>query len=103
MTFIILAIATYRLGTLLSDTEQGGPWNLLHRLRTISGVKYDERSVPYGTNMVSNAMLCIYCNSVWIGLIAYLLYLASEPLAMLLLAPFALSGAAIMIKEIVEK
>lgn len=99
MDFIILAFATYRMGMMLADVEQGGPFGLLHRLRSISGVKYTEHSTPYGTNVVSEAMLCIYCNSVWIGFVFAVLYAILGPLAVIVALPFALSGAAIVIKE----
>lgn len=95
---VILALATWRMGSLLK--REAGPWNMFDKFRTILGVKFDERSEPYGTSMLSKMVLCVWCNSVWVGGFWAIAYLIS-PLVVWLALPFALSAGAILIECVV--
>lgn len=88
-TLTILCLATYRLAGLLAD--ENGPWDILENFRYFIGVRYDERSTRYGTNVFANGILCVYCNSVWLGILFTVLYF-TVPFAVVLALPFALSG-----------
>jgi len=63
---IILSLATWRLASLL--VQEDGPFDVFGKLRHAAGVRYDERSVAYGTNPVAQALTCIWCASVWAAL-----------------------------------
>lgn len=94
---LIAALATYRLSLLIS--KEAGPFDLFGRFRTWAGVTYDQYSNPVASGQLSEAILCPFCLSVWIGICATLYlgiaaYLGVAHLAIYLLLPFALSGAA---------
>jgi hypothetical protein len=92
---LILVLATYEISWLLYDTSKGGPYDILSRFRHFAGVRYDDKSIPYGTNVVSSAMLCMYCSSFWIGIAMAILYIiVREPLLYVML-PLAINGAII--------
>lgn len=91
----ILSFANWRLAHLAA--EEYGPWNLVADTRVALGVRYDEYSQPYGTNVVASAILCIWCNSVWIGLAQAIVALVSPEVATWLFLPFALSAASIVL------
>lgn len=83
---------------MLADASQAGPFGLLLKFRKIVGVRFNERSEPYGANSLADGILCIYCNSLWIGIILTLLYMIGMPMYILL--PFALSAGAIVLSRI---
>lgn len=76
--FLILALATWRLSSLLADED--GSFGTLERLRTWLGVRYvsDDgngvgirRYVPDDTptlkRAIARGVICRWCNSVWFG------------------------------------
>jgi len=97
-TFVILALATYRLSLLIS--KEPGPFDILGKFRTWAGVEYDQYSHPQATGQLSEAIMCPYCLSVWIGICVTLVVVAAQylnllPLVTYALLPFALSGLAV--------
>jgi hypothetical protein len=66
--FILLALATWRVTSLF--VSEAGPFEVFAKLRHKIGVRYDERSIPYGTNVVANAFSCIWCLSFWTSIVA---------------------------------
>lgn len=99
---VISALATYRL-TLMFNAESG-PADIFGRFRSRIGVKYDENSLPYGTNWIATGVLCFYCLSMWIGGVITLWLLVFSvfnrgDIALWTLAPFALSGGAILLRN----
>lgn len=96
---VLLALAVYSIGRMLSDVELGGPWQILDRLRHFVGVEFDERSMPYGRNVLAQAMLCQYCNSFWIGLTVTLLYFFTGDVIVWLLSPFSFHGIVAIIAD----
>lgn len=94
VNLLTLGLATMRLSMLLAHEE--GPWNMFGRLRHAVGVRYDETSQPYGTTMVARGMMCIYCNSVWLGLFFTMAWLLWPDGAMIMAMPFAISGLALI-------
>ncbi len=93
---LILALATWRATSLLNNED--GPGEVFAKIRSKLGVKYDEHSKAYGTNIVAEAVCCIFCLSVWFGLFWTILYPAWQ-LSIYLALPFALSAVAIIIEE----
>jgi len=92
-TFILLGIATYRLSFLLADED--GPWEIIERFRYFIGVRYDDTSMRYGTNVFANGIICSFCNSVWIGIGLTVLWFLSPEILFIVALPFALSGFAV--------
>jgi hypothetical protein len=101
VTLIILSFATYRLGNLLS--WEPGPYGILDRLRYFLGVRYDELNKPYAKTEIGRMALCVLCNTVWIALVVVILYYIIGTVFTMVCLPFAISGAAIAINEIVSK
>lgn len=78
LTFLILALAVWRISYLL--TSEDGPKHIFTKLRALHmGGLFD----------------CIYCTSIYVAFLALLLWLWGVHL---LLYPFALSGAALMLR-----
>ena len=97
--FIILALATWRLSSLLTD--EAGPFNVMERLRYLLGVRYTSDMIPYGKNELARGVLCGWCNSVWIGVFWTVLYVVWPPCVYLAL-PFALSAVAAVLYELLD-
>ena len=91
----IIALATYRLTLLIN--KEAGPFDIFGKFRTWAGIRFDQYSVPYATGQLSEAIICPYCLSVWVGICVTLLtagasYLGFLTLITFLLLPLALSG-----------
>lgn len=77
LTFLILALAVWRISYLL--TSEDGPKHIFTKLRALQlGGLFD----------------CIYCVSIYVGFLALLLWLWGFHM---LLYPFALSGCGLML------
>ncbi len=99
LEFIIFALATWRLASLLA--AESGPYDVFARLRAWAGVEYtpDERVIA--NTELARGLVCVWCNSVWIGAgwaLAWYLWPGSWWLA----APLALSAAAVLVQKAVE-
>lgn len=97
---LVLGLAAMRLSMLLANED--GPWDMIARLRHMAGVRYDEASQPYGTTMVANGILCVYCSSVWIGLFFTLAWLIWPDGAIVMAMPWAISGMAIALSRLIS-
>lgn len=110
--FEIILIATflvYRITFMLNSEE--GPGHVFRKIRERLGVQYDDRDRPTATNWRAEAVLCFYCLSIWVGGLVTLVIAAGLILsrveitaflaAVLLMLPFALSGAAVFIYKLV--
>ena len=96
LDLLILIGATWRLTSLL--VWEDGPVEVFARLRHRLGVRYDDQSLPYGTNWLAKGVICPACASVWFGIlwaVAYLLWRDSTWIAL----PFALSAGAIVLER----
>lgn len=94
LAIIILALATWRMASLLADED--GPFDVFARLRLARGVEYDQQGQPYvpGGSEVAFQVICLWCNSLWVGLAWTLLYFFIPSVAPWLAMPFALSAVA---------
>jgi hypothetical protein len=97
--FLLLALATWRLTSLLVQEE--GPWGIFVKLRYALGVRYDERSVAYGLTTLAALFTCMWCASVWTGLIVSTVYLISPLTARWISLPLALSAAVLLVNRMV--
>jgi hypothetical protein len=103
----VLAIATWRLSRLLSDPTEVGPWDILLRLRYWLGWRWDEfGGLHFDASgvrrQVAIAISCMKCVSVWIGVMLLAIQLISPHLALVISAPFALSGITMIIEEALD-
>lgn len=76
LTLLILILATWRISSLL--TNEDGPYKILVRLRKLT-----------------KAFDCLWCMSIWVGLLITGLYWYKPGLVTLLCLPFALSAGGI--------
>lgn len=95
--FAILGLAVWRISHMVMGED--GPWDIVAKFRHFLGVRYDENSEPYGTTMASKMALCVWCNSVWVGIGYGTLYMFLPIWAVGLAMPFALSTCAIFLER----
>lgn len=102
MAFILLALATWRVSSLL--VHEDGPFEMFLRLRYAAGIRYDDLSQPYATTFLGELLLCLWCASVWVGFAFAMLYLFAPPLVWQIPAwSLALSALAIFIQKFHEE
>lgn len=95
LEILVLALATWRISSLLANEEGiGGLWE---RLRLGLGVEYDENSERVAKTPIAEIAMCQWCNSLWIGLIWALFYRLSPEAAFFCALPFAFSTASILV------
>lgn len=95
---VILILATWRLSSLLAS--EPGPWDVFGRLRHLAGVRLDDVGTPYGLDELARGLLCVKCNSVWIGLSWAVTYYLWPDLTFWLALPLALSAGAILLNSV---
>lgn len=102
--FVILALAAYRIAKLLTDPSEAGPFDLLHWVRHKVGVKHDQYSIPYGETELGKIFSCIYCMSVWVGVVISIIYpLRSLWVTRVIGWPFGIAGVVVLIKELTKR
>ncbi len=82
MTYLILALATWRFSAVLS--YEVGPWHIAEKLRL--RLKWE-------------IFECVWCLSIWIAAVLWIIY-NFWPGVMIVLVPFALSAGAIIVEKI---
>lgn len=97
--FVVVALAVWRLSSLLVKEE--GPLDMFVRLRKFVGVKYDEFSEPYGTNLVSKIFACVWCMSIWLSAPATLSFILFPKFTFYASLLFAFSAVAIIVETII--
>jgi hypothetical protein len=108
--FILIALAVWRLSNLLADTDQEGLFNSLDWIRAKVGVtrrdypSYGEYNVHYGKpGTIAAGILCVYCDSIWFGILFTVLWFINHEVTIIVSLPFALSAVAIFIQKGIEK
>ena len=96
LEFVVLALATWRMASLLAHED--GPGDVFTWLRHVLGVRYDEDSNLIGENWLAKGVLCLWCNSVWIGAV-WTVLVVLLPWTWWLALPFGLSTAAIALER----
>jgi len=96
----LFGATVWRISSLLVFEE--GPCHVFERMRKWIGVRYDEHSDRYGTNVIAEAFLCVWCLSVWVaGLLVTSWVLLPLPTSLLMLICTA-STTAIVIERMVR-
>lgn len=98
--FLILILATWRLASLL--VVEDGPFDMFLLFRLKAGILYDQNGEPFGTSWFSDGLACLWCVSVWVGLVTGIAYWLWPDVKWVLL-PFALSSGAIVVHEITNR
>ena len=99
LNLIVLALAVWRVSTMLEDVTEAGPGDMLHWIRIRSGVKFDEMSEAYGTNWLSKGLLCHRCSSIWFGTVGSLALLLVPEIAFYIALALALSAATVLLER----
>lgn len=100
MDFTILALATFRISSMIAYED--GPFGLFEWARGKLGVRRDDKGKNYGTNNFAVGVVCIWCNSVWVGVALMGLYIYSKQITVWIAFPLALSAVAIVISELTK-
>jgi len=95
---IVLILATYRMAHLLA--EEAGPFDVFGYVRERAGVRFDDVGTPYGTNELARGLMCVWCNSIWVGLVLAVGHYLIPDITFWLALPFALSGGAVIVAEV---
>ena len=96
--FLILALATWRLASLLATED--GPFDMFLRFRLLVGVGYDGYGNPIGLNTFAKGLSCVWCSSIWFGFFWTVLFIVFNDIAVYLSLPFALSAGAVIVERI---
>jgi hypothetical protein len=112
--FVMLALAAYRIAVLVA--QEDGPLDIFERFRALVGVRRYENGSQYaarrwdnGFGMAlesfANGLICVQCNSVWIGVLWTIGFYfdASRQITLLLALPLALSTVAIAVNHMLER
>jgi len=96
----ILILASYRIAHLLA--EEAGPFDAFGRLREKAGVRIDDAGNLYGANELARGLMCVWCNSVWVGLALAIGHYLIPGVTFWLALPFALSAGAVIVEEVIH-
>ncbi len=103
LDIVILMLATWRLSSLLVDPEDDGPWEMFGKFRHLLGVRHDdETGLFYGTNVVAQALMCVFCTSIYVGTVITVFYIFIPVITVMVSLPFALSAGAIVLERIIN-
>lgn len=94
--FVILSLATWRMASLLA--KESGPFDVFLKIREVSGITHDDNKdvVMIPETFLAQAISCVWCNSIYIGVFWTVMFVFLEDLSLLLALPFALSSGAIL-------
>ena len=101
MFFLLASFAVFRISEIM--VNERGPFDLVLKFRELIGIEHGDDLMPI---MVPEKFLpllfsCVGCTSVWVGFAVALIYLTAPTLVFLLVVmPFGLSGAAVMIDSL---
>lgn len=97
VAIISLPLAVWRTSSIL--IAEDGPYDLIAKFRALVGVRYDERSVAYGTNTLAILFTCIWCMSIWVSTVLSALLFYAPKFGAFVNLILAGSALAIMFEE----
>ncbi len=82
---VAVSLAAWRVAVF--GVEEGGPWSLMTRIRTLFGVYHDDDGIPISspTSMPGSLFGCTWCLSAWTAVAFYGILLV-EPRVVFVLA-----------------
>jgi len=98
--FIILIMAIWRLSSLIA--REDGLFDVFGKIRVMLGVRYDKHGFPYGSTHISEGLICMWCNSIWLGILFAITYHFYPDITIALSFPFALSTGALVMERIID-
>jgi len=99
IALLILAPATWRLSSLIA--REDGPADILSWFRYRVGVRTSTLLVPYGENSFASGLICVWCNSVWIGMAWAIAYFLFGHVTLWVAMPFAISAFALLLESMI--
>jgi hypothetical protein len=106
--FIVIALAVWRVVNFIYDERWVGPFDILPRLRWALGLRHDEKSRPAVAARptwrvpIAEMHQCIYCMSVWYGLVAVVLWLLVPEIVFVVALPFAIAAMVAIVQRFVQ-
>lgn len=96
---VLLILAVWRVSSLV--TAERGPWDVFVRLRARAGIRPDEHGEPesWPDGFVAGVLSCLWCCSVYVGIVAAVAYYLAPVVTVWLCLPFALSAGAIIVER----
>ena len=91
----VAGLATWRLSHLL--VEEDGPWDLLYKLRSATGIEYDlaeDNGVVVSYHPSWNPLHCVWCTSLWVAPVMYVAWFVVPAIPSII----ALSGIACIVE-----
>lgn len=113
LQIIVFGLATWRVSSLLVNED--GPWFIFLRIREWSGIElhpvnpnyYHAAStewIPWvPQRLIPQILSCVWCTSIYVGLVWSVFFLLSPAIAFYIALSFALSTCAIVLSLVVEK
>lgn len=92
----VLGLATWRISHMM--LHENGPWRILRRLRVLLGVRYYDEEDNDVASAKYEITTCLWCLSVWVGIVLTAMWMYATTAAMVVTMPFALSGVAVLIE-----
>lgn len=91
--FVMIAVAAWRISFFLSN--EAGPFGIATRFRTAFGITHDADGAveSFPSRFPANAIVCMWCISLYVGVVLYVSWLLIPPLVVL----SAVWGAATLI------
>jgi hypothetical protein len=99
LEFVILALATWRVATML--VNEPGPFHVFTRLRKATGIQHDadEKIKIIPDRFAAGILSCVWCSSVWVGAAWVTAWLLAPEMTIFTATIFALSAAAVWMEE----
>jgi hypothetical protein len=95
-TFLILSLANWRISSMLSNPDEHGLYEIFDRFRYWIGIRQIMGTEREGQNEIAKLFMCLWCLSIWIGIIQTILWLTIPVYTTWIMIPFALSAVVIL-------
>lgn len=80
--------------------NEDGPLDIFPIFKYKIGVRWDEESRPYAINKFAKLFLCVWCLSIWVGLVFTIIIAINDTIAFWLSIPFVFSTVSIFLETI---
>ncbi len=96
----ILGLAVWRLTSMIVNED--GPFYLFERFRYKIGIRRSETGSQFGTNVIAEALSCVWCSSVWVSGFVLAMFVVTPRLTLIVSLILTLSSIAILIEKVVD-
>lgn len=98
LELLVGAVATWRVSYMLLN--ENGPFEVFRRIRKKLGVIYADNDSTEVVAFQYEITVCMWCLSVWVGMLIATLYYLLGSYATWLIAPYVLSAGALLVDAI---